>query len=196
MERQERLTQRVTPAKVFFAIDEAVVHRWVGGSDVMRRQLQRLKESLVDPNLTIWIVPFSMGLYQRQRAPYVLFEFPADEDEDILYLEGTRGDLIIRDDLHETAIYLEAFWRIEQIAFKNEDAISLVDQAISRLPISSTAAISFARSRLSAEAPPETPPAPAPAAPSPADEVGTGSRARRGRRGREPSATDDTSADS
>lgn len=38
-----------------------------------------------------------------------------------------------RDDLQETAIYLEAFWRIEQIARKNENALALVDRAIAGL---------------------------------------------------------------
>jgi transcriptional regulator with XRE-family HTH domain len=183
MERQERLSQRSAPPKVFFALDEAVVHRWVGGSDVMRRQLQRLKEALASPEWTIWIVPFSVGLYQRQRGSYVLFEFPADEDEDILYLEGSRGELIIRDDLHETAVYLEAFWRIEQIALKNEDAISLVDHAISRLPVSAPPTISITRSREAAEVPDGNPPE-------------AGSRPRKSRRVREPGATDEPLSES
>jgi len=133
MERQERITQRDEPPKLFFALDEAVIHRWVGGPDVMRRQLRRLKEALVDPNITIWIVPFSAGLYQRQRSAYLLFEFPADEDDDVLYLEAARDELVIRDDLQETADYLEAFWKIEQVALKNEAALALVDGALDRL---------------------------------------------------------------
>jgi hypothetical protein len=138
MERQERIMQRADRPKIFFAMDEAVVHRWVGGADVMRRQLRRLKEALSESGLTIWIVPFSAGLYKRQRGPYQLFEFPSDEDDDVLYLEGTRGDLIVRDDLGEAAIYLEAFWQIEQIALKNEEATILIEEAISHLPPSSS----------------------------------------------------------
>ncbi|GIJ51629.1 transcriptional regulator [Virgisporangium aliadipatigenens] len=133
MERQDRIAQHPNPPKLFFALDEAVIHRWVGGPDVMRRQLRRLKEALADPTLTVWIVPFSAGLYQRQRTAYLLFEFPADEDDDVLYLERTGDDMVIRDDLNETAIYLEAFWRIEQVALKNEAALELVDGALERL---------------------------------------------------------------
>jgi transcriptional regulator with XRE-family HTH domain len=133
MERQDRISQRAERPKLFFALDEAVIHRWVGGPEVMRRQLRRLKEALVDPTLTIWIVPFSAGLYQRQRSAYLLFEFPAEEDDDVLYLEAARGELVIKDDLQESAIYLEAFWRIEQVALKNESAVELIDRALSRL---------------------------------------------------------------
>jgi hypothetical protein len=64
----------------------------------------------------------------------VLFELPAaDGNEDILYIEDFRGELLIRDVSQEAAIYLEAFWRIEQIARKNEDAAGMVDRAIARL---------------------------------------------------------------
>jgi hypothetical protein len=139
MERQDRITQRDDPPKLFFALDEAVIHRWVGGPDVMRRQLRRIKDALVDPNVTIWIVPFSAGLYQRQRSAYLLFEFPADEDDDVLYIEAARDELVVRDDLQETAAYLGAFWRIEQVALKNEAAVQLVDEALGRLARSAAA---------------------------------------------------------
>jgi transcriptional regulator with XRE-family HTH domain len=134
MERQERLAQRLERPKVFFAMDEAVLHRWVGGPAVMRRQLARLKEALANPDVTIWIVPFSAGLYQRLRGPYALFELSSSgESEDVLYLEGTRGDMVIRDDFDEAAVYLEAFWAIEQIALKNESAVELIDLAMARI---------------------------------------------------------------
>ena len=134
MERQERVSARTDRPKLFFALDEAVLYRWVGGPEVMRRQLERLKLALEQQDTTIWIVPFSQGLYQRMRGSYMLLELPsADENEDILYLEDTRGEWLIRDDFQETAVYLEAFWRIEQIARKNENALALVDRAIASL---------------------------------------------------------------
>ena len=135
MERQDRLAQRADRPKMFFAMDESVLRRVVGGPDVMRRQLERLKESLADDSLVIWIVPFACGLYQLMRSPFVLFELPSPEqNEDVLFLESTQGDLILRDDRYqETAIYLEAFWRIEQIALKNEKCIEMVDDAIAAL---------------------------------------------------------------
>ena len=134
MERQDRLVQRSEPVKVFFAFDQAALYRWVGGPDVMRRQLERIKDALVAPNSTIWIVPYSAGLYQRMRGSYLLFELPtSDGNEDILYIEDFRGEYLIRDDFQDTAAYLEAFWKIEQIASKNEVAIDLVDEAIASL---------------------------------------------------------------
>ncbi|HKT03471.1 MAG TPA: helix-turn-helix transcriptional regulator [Rugosimonospora sp.] len=131
MERQDRLTRREDPPKIFFAIDESVIHRWVGGPNIMRRQLRRVREVLDQPEFTIWIVPYQVGLYQRQRIAYQLLEFPSDDDDDVLYLESVQGEDIVRDDFQEAAVFLEAFWRIEQIALKNEAAIGLIERALS-----------------------------------------------------------------
>lgn len=134
LERQERLTQRPERAKLFFAIDEAVLYRWVGGPGIMRRQLERLRTALGQADATIWIVPFRRGLYQRMRGSYLLFELPsAEQNEDILYIEDFRGELLVKDALEDTATYLEAFWRIEQIAKKDDEAVELVDRALATL---------------------------------------------------------------
>ncbi len=134
LERQERLSQRDDPPKVFMAIDEASLRRRVGTPEVMSRQLERIKSALTSPEMTIWIVPFGAGLYQMMRGPYVIFELPSpDESEDVLYLEDFRGELLVKDDFTLAAAYLESFWNIEQIALKNEDAITLVEDAIAAL---------------------------------------------------------------
>ncbi|NMO51263.1 helix-turn-helix domain-containing protein [Actinoplanes sp. TBRC 11911] len=134
MARQDLLGSRPDPPKLFFAIDEAVLYRMVGGPGVMRRQLERLRSELVEPATTIWVVPFAGGLYQYMRGSYMLLELPSPEvGDDILYIEDARGEWIIRDDLEETAGYLEAFFQMEQIAHRNEDAVALVDRAIAAL---------------------------------------------------------------
>ncbi|MFC3540693.1 helix-turn-helix domain-containing protein [Couchioplanes caeruleus subsp. azureus] len=134
MERQERLSQRDEPPKIFLALDESVLYRWVGGGPVMQRQLERIKAALTFPYFTIWIVPYRAGIYSKMRGPYVLLELPAlGGNEDILYFEDFRGEEVIRDEFHDTAAYLEAFWTLEQIAYKNEDSIAIVDKAIASL---------------------------------------------------------------
>ena len=139
MERQELLVREASPPSFHFIMDEAVIRRLVGGPDVMRRQLRRLRELVEQPNVTIRIVPFEKGLYPRFRIPYVLFEFPDPEDEDVLYVENPLGELIIREDTPEErgkitpADYLGFFWSIEQIA-RREDAPVMIEGALAALP--------------------------------------------------------------
>ncbi|HSV68187.1 MAG TPA: helix-turn-helix transcriptional regulator [Mycobacteriales bacterium] len=137
MQRQELLARQPAP-DLHFILDEAVIRRAVGGVNVARRQLRHLRESAAQPNVTIRIVPFKLGVYPRLRVPYILFEFPDPEDEDVLYLENPMGDLIVRENSPEETdtlnpvSYLGYFWQIEQIAHR-DDALAIIDDAIVRL---------------------------------------------------------------
>jgi hypothetical protein len=137
MHRQE-LLERSKPPSLHFILDEAVIRRVVGGPDVMRRQLNHLRELAQRPNITVRIMPFTEGIYPRLRVPYVLFEFPLPEDEDILFIENPQGGMIVREGSPEEedeitpVAYLGVFWQLEQRAPK-DDAIPMIDEAIARL---------------------------------------------------------------
>jgi transcriptional regulator with XRE-family HTH domain len=137
MQRQELLS-RESPPELHFIMDEAVIRRMVGGPDLMRGQLRRLRELAEAPNITMRIVPFSYGIYERLRVPYVLFEFAEAEDEDVLYVENPLGELIIRENSPEerervTPVnYLGFFWNIEQIAPRQRTP-EILDDAIRQL---------------------------------------------------------------
>ncbi|MBI1758052.1 MAG: helix-turn-helix domain-containing protein [Actinobacteria bacterium] len=137
MQRQEIFVRNPTPL-LHFIIDEAVIHRMVGGHGVARRQLRRLRDAADIPNVTIRIVPFTQGMYPRLRVPYVLFEFPEVEDEDVLFLENPFGDFVIRENSPEEkdkinpVNYLGIFWQLEQIA-NREVAPAMLDGALTRL---------------------------------------------------------------
>jgi transcriptional regulator with XRE-family HTH domain len=141
MQRQELLA-RENPPELHFIIDEAVIRRLVGGPDIMRGQLRRMRELAEAPNITMRIVPFTYGIYQRLRVPYVLFEFADPEDEDVLFIENPLGDLIIRENSPEerdrvTPVnYLGFFWDIEQVAPRQRTP-EILDDAIRQLARSS-----------------------------------------------------------
>lgn len=138
IQRQELLTRETSPPSFHFIMDEAVIRRIVGGRDIMRRQLRRLRELAAQPNVTIRIVPFERGLYPRFRIPYVLFEFPDAEDEDVLYVEDPLGQLLIRENTPEErgkvtpTNYLGFFFEIEQIA-RRHDALVMIEDALALL---------------------------------------------------------------
>jgi transcriptional regulator with XRE-family HTH domain len=140
IERQERLLRDDGPG-LHFIIDESVLHRLVGGGNVMRRQLNRILELAERPNITVRIVPFDRGVYPRWRVPYVLFEFPDAEDEDVLYIENPQGEMIIRENAPEgeggeseatPVSYLGVFFEIEQIAPTNTTQ-DTIRQALDRI---------------------------------------------------------------
>jgi len=104
MKRQAILT-RTEPVELLFVVDEAVIRRQVGGEDIMRRQVRHLVEMANRKNVTLEVVRFSAGAHPGMQGPFVILEFPDTEDDDVLYLETSHGELIIRDDLNEIATH-------------------------------------------------------------------------------------------
>ena len=129
LERQE-LLERADPPEMFFIMDEAAVHRPVGGEGVMRHQRARLLELAGRPRITIQVVPFEFGAHFGMRGPFVYLEFPGSDDPDVLYLEGQTGDYVFRDEEEVTGEYLERFFALEKIASPADD----LEKVLSALP--------------------------------------------------------------
>jgi transcriptional regulator with XRE-family HTH domain len=123
MKRQE-LIARADPAKLHFIIDEAVVRRAVGGTAVMRGQILHIIETMSARNVTVQVIPFSGGAHPGMQGPFVILEFADPADDDVLYLEDPRGDLIIRDVAEEVAAYGETFEKLRRQALSPAESVS------------------------------------------------------------------------
>jgi transcriptional regulator with XRE-family HTH domain len=116
MKRQELLRRTGPPPWFFFILDEAVLHRVVGGKDVMGRQLRHLIELASRDDVIVEVVPFSAGVQYGMHGPFVILEFEEVEDDDVLYLESPRGDLIHRDNPEEILTYREIFEELRHLS--------------------------------------------------------------------------------
>ena len=122
--RRQELLDRADPPLLFFILDEAVVRRLVGGKSVMRRQVARLIEMAERPNVTIEVVPFSAGIHPGLKGSFAILEFPDPGDDDVLYLESARGDLISRDVPDEILTYREAFEQLRDASLGSKDSVT------------------------------------------------------------------------
>jgi hypothetical protein len=95
MARQRALAPETGPS-VEIVLDEAVLHRTIGGIQVMRAQLEHLAEAITRRNATIRILPFSAGAHASPEGPFTIFDMP-EPYPDVAYAE-TRGG----------AVYMEA----------------------------------------------------------------------------------------
>ncbi|MCA1820808.1 MAG: helix-turn-helix domain-containing protein, partial [Pseudonocardia sp.] len=91
MRRQERLYVGEDPLKIHLVIDEAVLHRLVGGEQVWRAQLKRLVTDAQRPNITLQVLPFAVGAHLAMTGPFVVLAFPDSDDNDLVYVEGHLG---------------------------------------------------------------------------------------------------------
>jgi transcriptional regulator with XRE-family HTH domain len=113
--RKQVLDARSGP-EMFFVLDEAVLQRWVGGSEVMREQLLWLEDLDKRPNVSIQVLPFTVGAHRGMRGAFTIFEFPFEDEDFALLLEHPDGDVLIQNNPEIASTYVETFFELEAAA--------------------------------------------------------------------------------
>jgi hypothetical protein len=90
MNRQRVLT-RPYPPRLWVVVDEAALRRPIGGSKVMRAQLEHLTTLIGLPNLTLQIMPFSVGGHAAEGGAFSILRFSEPDLPDVVYLEHLAG---------------------------------------------------------------------------------------------------------
>ena len=75
-------------------LDEAVLHRAVGGPDVMAEQLTHFSAIANRPNVTLQVIPFSAGAHPAMENMFTIIEFE-DVAPPVVYVEGLMGWLFL-----------------------------------------------------------------------------------------------------
>jgi transcriptional regulator with XRE-family HTH domain len=127
--RQNHVLARAEPPEIVAVIDEPVLHRPVGGRKTMREQLDHLIEASAWPNMTVIILPLSVGAHPGLVGAFSILEFDDPQDPDVLFLETAANDVIVRDQPQETANFRRAFERFRRIGAQGSDAVDLIKAA-------------------------------------------------------------------
>ena len=94
--RQDALFSRTEQPEIHVILDEAVLHRQVGGPAVMAQQLEALAETSTWPQVTLQVLPYTAGANAGMDGHFVILAFEAAaEDPPIAYVEGLMGDVYI-----------------------------------------------------------------------------------------------------
>jgi transcriptional regulator with XRE-family HTH domain len=129
MARQQLVERADDPVRVWSVLDEAVLHRQVGGADVMREQLERLVKLAERPNVDIQVLPFTAGAHAGTEGAFTLLTFPPELDSDpgAVYVE-TRVRGIYYEDPAEILLYRQALTRLQVQALTPEVSPAMVMQ--------------------------------------------------------------------
>ncbi|MFC4001066.1 helix-turn-helix domain-containing protein [Prauserella oleivorans] len=130
MERQA-LLRDPHPPEYWAVVDEAVLHRAVGGPEVMAEQLWRLLEVAELPHATIQVVPFSGGAHPGMEGPFLILGFPEQADQDVVYVDSTNGGLYLEDDA-DVRRYALMFDHLRAAAAKPDDSLTMIEAAARR----------------------------------------------------------------
>ncbi|WP_107656809.1 helix-turn-helix domain-containing protein [Nocardia suismassiliense] len=113
--RQEILSTEHGPA-LWAVLDEAVLHRPIGGKAVLRKQIEHLVAMSESRRVTIQVLPYHAGGHPAAGSSFTMLRFAEAELPDIVYLEQLTSALYLdrREDLH---LYREV---MDQLAVQAE----------------------------------------------------------------------------
>jgi transcriptional regulator with XRE-family HTH domain len=85
--RQQLLLTRNPAPRLWAVIDEGALRRPIGGTRVMRGQLEHLIQLGTLPNISIQIMPFRFGGHAAEGGAFSILRFPEPELPDVVYVE-------------------------------------------------------------------------------------------------------------
>jgi transcriptional regulator with XRE-family HTH domain len=121
---RQRVLTRQPRLRLWAVLDEAALHRAVGGPAVMAVQLDRLIEAASNPDVTIQIVPYTAGAHPAMDSTFNILEFTGPVPS-VVYVEGLLGWIYL-DRPAEIDRYRQVFEYLCSLALSPKESIDLV----------------------------------------------------------------------
>jgi transcriptional regulator with XRE-family HTH domain len=131
IKRQQRFDDD-PPIELWAVLDEAVIRRPVGGSSVMRNQLEHLLAAADRPGVTVQVLPFGCGAHAGHGGPFSILEFPNRSDSEVAYVESVVGIIYLEKD-RDVRARAEAFDRLRAAALAPAASTDLIARAAREL---------------------------------------------------------------
>ena len=129
--RMERAAILDTPGapEYWVILAESVLRRPVGGHAVMRAQLDHLATMATRPNITIQVLPESIGAHISMTASFTMFRFDVAPQFGVVYMEYLTG-AIYRDDPAEVAVFDNGYRRLMSAAASENESLRIINQTV------------------------------------------------------------------
>jgi transcriptional regulator with XRE-family HTH domain len=121
---RQRILTKDGPPRFAVVLDEAALHRMVGGRQVMAAQLAKILELSARPNVGVQILPYEVGAHPAVESNFTILELPTPAPG-VVFVEGLIGSTYLgrADDLKR---YHGIFDRLQAIALSPKDTADLV----------------------------------------------------------------------
>ncbi|MGW0907392.1 helix-turn-helix domain-containing protein [Streptomyces sp. NPDC002853] len=127
MERQGRVFDDGGIGQIQFVIDEAALRRRIGGTEVMRQQLDHLKDMAGHPRVGLRVLPFSAGAHYATQTPFILLGFEGDDD--LVYSESfSGGPIAANDSIEVLSRFRECAAQLQEMAYDGDRTAELIDE--------------------------------------------------------------------
>ena len=120
------------PPLLSVVLEECVLRRPVGGRMVMWEQLHRLVQAAMLSNVTVQILPITVGEHPGMKGAFTVYRFAEAGASDVVYLEHGGGDHYI-ESAEQTSQYVDAFDEIRGQALNPEHSIAFATKIVKEL---------------------------------------------------------------
>ena len=121
---RQRILTRDDPPRFEVVLDEAALHRMVGGRRVMADQLTKILATANLPNVVVQVLTYERGYHPAVESNFSILELP-NPAPGVVFVEGLIGSTYLDrpDDLKR---YREVFDRLQSIALNPKDTADLI----------------------------------------------------------------------
>jgi transcriptional regulator with XRE-family HTH domain len=122
---RQRVLTADTPLRLAVILDEAALHRLVGGPEVMHAQLRHLAQAAAQPNIDLRVLSNAAGAHPAVMGEFTILRFPELVAPDVVYLENMTSNLYVEREA-EVFRYTMAFDRLNTLALASEESLALI----------------------------------------------------------------------
>jgi transcriptional regulator with XRE-family HTH domain len=123
--RRQQLLKSDSRPRYRALMDEAVLHRCVGGAATMADQLGKVLEAESDGKVAVQIIPFDIGAHAAQDSNFILFEFDDENLSPVVFVEGLTGNRYLEKPI-DVARYREALECLRDSALSPRDSVQIL----------------------------------------------------------------------
>ena len=114
-------------------IDEAVLHRQVGGPKVIRDQVEHMIRCITEDRVILQVLPFEAGAHAGMNGNFTVLHFEAAEAPDLVYVEGRTGDLFLNRPVDLT-LHRDTFDHLRATAESPDRSLDRMQQLLNEMP--------------------------------------------------------------
>jgi transcriptional regulator with XRE-family HTH domain len=124
---RQQILVREHPPWLAVILDEAVLHRVVGGPSAMRAQLEHVVAASEQSNITVQVLPFNVGAHPALDSTFIVLELPPPV-AGVVYVEGLVGQIYLERP-QDVQRYNQVFSHLASMSLAPEDSVELMAKA-------------------------------------------------------------------
>ena len=121
---RQRILTRENPPRLAVVLDEAALHRMVGGRAVMAAQLAKILDMSARPNVDVLVLPFERGAHPALESNFTVLGLP-DQAPDVVFVEGLIGSTYL-ERTGDLKRYRQVFLKLQSIALDPKNTSDLL----------------------------------------------------------------------